>query len=186
MILRNGATSYELKVGSGGTDYSATFPNARDSALTASTPPAIGPGTWTLSWFPSPFFFTSVQFAVPGPVRMAGGAVLPLRRDRDQTITWNGNAFGPSASMSLWVTGKARDGFGSRALICTAPAGSGSIAVPVALMDGFAAGSLGSIAGTVRVTTATTPAGSVNALTGDRIFFVVSLDSSDSRVAEFQ
>jgi uncharacterized protein (TIGR03437 family) len=102
-----------------------------DAGFSAVPASKLDGGSWTLT-----AGTLQVQLAIPPSIRMNGDARLVMSRNKDQSITWPAQGYGPnaSASLSLTVAGT------SASVSCFTSAASGVITVPGNLLAQLPAG----------------------------------------------
>jgi uncharacterized protein (TIGR03437 family) len=159
--------------------YSGSLPPPTDGTL--NNPPAIAGGNWT--WQSSggtDLAASSFGFTLPPPIQLNGGAPISLRRDQDQTITWNGAAFAAGATVNINLSG-------TPTLIgCTAPAGTGAVTIPASLLSGYAANTIGTLTAGLSESGSFPPHAQFQLQNGNTLLMFVSFSSSDSRPVAFQ
>ena len=156
--------------------YSPSLPPPTDGA-----PPVIAGGKW--AWQSSggkDLPASSFGFTLPAPIQLNGGAPISLRRDRDQTITWNGAAFDSGATVYISLSGA------SAFVYCTAPAGAGTVTIPASMLSDYAANTIGTITASLNESGAFLPHAQFQLKSGDTLLMFVSFSSSDSRPVFFQ
>jgi uncharacterized protein (TIGR03437 family) len=168
-----------LTLSHAGVDYNAnnyvSLP-ARDGTLI--NPPAslVGPGSWTLSLPGSKdVAAATVTFTLPSPLMLNGPALVSLRRNQDQTITWNGNTFDPASALTFVPIA------GLPSNVSTAAAGAGTITIPAAAWNQLPPNTLATLSANV---TRIIPAANLTAKNGATLAVVVSYTTADERAFE--
>ena len=161
--------------------YSQALPPATDGPLSNLPPPVIAGGKWT--WQSSGGLdlpASSFGFTLPAPIQLNGGAPISLRRDQDQTITWNGAAFDVGATVSVNISGAA-------ALItCAVPASTGMVTIPASLLSGYTANTIGTLTANLNESGSFLPHAQFQLKNGSTLLMFVSFFSNDSRPVAFQ
>jgi hypothetical protein len=119
---------------------------------------------------------SSFDFTLPAPIQLNGGAPLVLRRDQDQTVTWNGAAFDSTATVTISLTG----------LVCTAPAKAGTVAIPAALLSQHRANSIDTLTASITEPAASLSHAQFKLQNGATLLMLVSYSAADSRPVDFQ
>jgi hypothetical protein len=161
--------------------YSQALPPPTDGPLSNLPPPVIAGGKWT--WQSSGGLdlpASSFGFTLPAPIQLNGGAPISLRRDQDQTITWNGAAFDAGATVHINLSGTA-------ALVaCTVPAGNGTVTIPASLLSGYTANTIGMLTASLNESGSFLPHSQFQLKNGSTLLMFVSFSSADSRPVAFQ
>ena len=179
MTLQNSSTTLTLN-GSGG-EYSATLPTPIEGSLTSPPAPIIAPGKWTWrSPGSTDLDASSFDFTLPAPLQISGGAPISLRRNQDQTVTWNGTAFDPATIVTASLSGA------TQTISCTAMARTGSLTIPQALLSSFPGASIGSLFLNASPAGASIPHALLKTKSGDTLLLLVSYTTSDTRPVDFQ
>ncbi|HEY3826988.1 MAG TPA: hypothetical protein VGL82_20675 [Bryobacteraceae bacterium] len=164
----------------GGYYFSQNLPQPADGSLN-NLPTSIPGGQWT--WQSSggkDLAASSFGFTLPAPIQLNGNAPISMRRDRDQTITWNGSAFDAGAMVSIYVNG-------TTALVsCTAPANSGSVTIPTSLLSGYTANTIGTLTADLNESGSFLPHAQFQLQNGSTLLMIVSFSGNDSRAVAFQ
>jgi uncharacterized protein (TIGR03437 family) len=182
ITLKSPTTSITLTGGEAPSGYyfSQNLPQPADGSLD-NLPTSIPSGKWT--WQSSSgkdLPASSFGFTLPAPIQLNGNAPISMRRDQDQTITWNGAAFDAGATVHINLSGTA-------ALVtCTVPAGTGTVTIPAALLSGFAANTIGTLTVNLNESGSFLPHAQFQLQNGSTLLVVVSFSSNDSRAAAFQ
>ena len=161
--------------------YSQALPPPTDGPLSNLPPPVIAGGKWT--WQSSGGIdlpASSFGFTLPAPIQLADGAPISLRRDQDQTITWNGAAFDAGARVNVYLIGS------TSTVTCTAPAGAGTVTIPASLLSGYAANTIGTLTINLNESGAYLPHAQFQLKNGSTLLMFVSFFSNDSRPVAFQ
>jgi hypothetical protein len=187
ITLQSPATTLNL-TGTGGVAYfSAMLPPPQDGTPANPPTPVIAGGKWTWSSPGSADLApSSFVFALPDPLQIKSEAPLSLRRDQDQTITWNGDGFDVAASVSIFLTGHSGAGAAINQVTCTAPAQTGTITIPAALLSAFAPASIARLLGQVNASGAIMPHALLKTKDGATLLLVVSYLTSDNRPVDIQ
>jgi hypothetical protein len=180
ITLRNGATSMVLTSDSPNFYY-VNLIQPPEGTL-ALPPTSFFPGgPWTLSFAGSADIPpSSFKFQLPSPILLNGSSPLTLRRDRDQTITWNGAAVDPSSTLNLTLKSAAS------AISCVAPASAGSLTVPADLLSSFSPASIGTVTAQIQPSPSALPYTLLRTSDGKTLLVFASFSSSDSRPVDFQ
>ncbi len=159
---------------------STNLPPPVDGPLSNLPIPAIAGGKWMFQSSGGPDLPpSSFGFTLPAPVQLAGGVPVMLNHTQDQTISWNGAAFdaGATASISLSGTGT---------LFCNAPAASGTLTIPSAMLSGFGANTIGTLTINIVEAGAYLPHTEFQTNEGNSLLLFVPFTSSDSRPVFFR
>jgi hypothetical protein len=172
MTLRSSTTTLTL-ASNGLPQYSIAIPATADAPLNRLPAPVLGGGAWTWSSEIGSFGFT-----LPPPLQINGGAPMQIQTDRNQTITWNGSGFDSGATVQLSLSA---GNSGPPAIVCSAPAQSGTLTIPGNLLRQFTPGGVGVLTAGVSESGAAMP----------HAFFapaamLVSSGSTDTRPVDFQ
>jgi uncharacterized protein (TIGR03437 family) len=181
VTLQSPTTPISLTGTNGAVDYySASLPPPADGSLT-NLPASISGGQWT--WQSSggkDLAASSFGFALPAPIQLNGGAPISLRRDQDQTITWNGSAFDAGAAVHVNLSGT------GGLITCTVPAGRGSVTIPASLLSAYTANTIGTLTAALNESGFSLPHAQFQLQNGTTLLMIVSFSSSDSRPVTFQ
>jgi len=180
VTLQGPTIAITLAGGSGHGYYSQNLPPPTDGSLN-NVPAAIAGGKWT--WQSSggkDLPASSFSFTLPAPIQLNGGAPLSLRRDQDQTITWNGAAFDAGATVHINLSGT------PTLISCTAPAGTGAVTIPASLLSGYPANTIGTITASLNESGSFLPHAEFQLQNGNTLLMFVSFSSNDSRPVAFQ
>jgi hypothetical protein len=166
--------------------YFQTLPPPTDGPLSNLPPAVIAGGKWT--WQSSggkDLAASSFGFTLPAPIQLNGGAPISIRRDRDQTITWNGAAFDADATVTIFLSGST-----AAPVTCTASARAGTVTIPASLLASllttYAGNSIGTITATLNASGSFVPHALFQLRNGNTLLLLVSWSTSDSRPAAFQ
>lgn len=165
--------------------FTTTFPTL-ESSFAASPQPRLAVGKWLFSTQGSPDLApSSLTFNLPGSILIAGPAVPNVLRASPGSFSWNGTAFRTDDIVGLYLSGTSSGGTRHRALACTAPARSGTITIPAALLADFDPASIGSLN---LVAIPNQPLLSTRLITanGAPLIVTVNYTSSDTRPVDFQ
>lgn len=182
MTLQSGTTTLTLT--SSPTQvfgYSASLPPAADAPLNNLPQPVISGGQWTWTnpasgdGLPA----ASFNFSLPSPIQLNAGAPISIQTGQDQTIAWNGRGFDSGANLQLILSAP---GFPS--LACFAPANTGTLTIPAAMLAAFHAGASGALSVSVTETGANIPHYSFPAPATALV--LVQWSSSDTRPVDFK
>src|SRR6185437_9603209 len=119
-------------------------------------------------------------FTLPAPLQLNGGAPISLRRDQDQTVTWNGAPFDTGATVNIFVSGA------GASVTCTASAATGSVTIPAALLSAYTANALGTITASLNESGSAVPHTQFTLQNGGNLLMLVTYSTVDSRPVVFQ
>jgi uncharacterized protein (TIGR03437 family) len=164
--------------------YTFNLPAPVDGIVAAPPAPLLAAGKWTLTTAGSADVPAStVGFTLPPPVQISGAAPVSMRRDSDQTLSWNGSGWDSAATAQILLSGHAADGVTTRTVVCTASANSAGLTIPAAYLAPFAPGSIGTVQLTL---TPGAPAGAtVKTNSGASVAFIIAYTTSDTRPVDF-
>jgi uncharacterized protein (TIGR03437 family) len=178
MSLQNAATTLAL---TGGPEYySATLPQPTEGPLTNPPPAIITGGDWTWSSIGGPdLAASSFTFTLPAPFQLNGTAPVTLVRNQDQTIKWNGAAFGSGATLNAILTG-------ASSVSCSVPASAGALTIPAAILAQFAANSLGTLELNITESGSSLPHALFKLQNGSTLLMLVNYTASETLPVDFQ
>jgi uncharacterized protein (TIGR03437 family) len=180
IALQNSAATLTLPGAAG--FYSWSPPAPVDGPLSSPPPPAIAGGNWT--WQSSggkDLPPSSFNFTLPAPIQLNGSAPFVIRLGQDQTITWNGAALDPAATVSVYLNGSS-----GVPVACTAPAAAGSLTIPAALLSSNLPDSIGSLGVSLNEPPASRPHATLKQQNGATLLLLVFYSGADSRPVVFQ
>jgi uncharacterized protein (TIGR03437 family) len=181
VTLQNPAAPITLAVGTNGYSY-ANLPPATDGPLTNLPPSAIPGGKWT--WQSSggkDLPASSFSFTLPAPIQLNGGAPISIRRDQDQTISWNGAAFDAGATVNIYLNGNTQP-----QISCTVPATAGTVTMPAALLAAYSPNTIGTLTANLTESGSFVPHAQFALQNGNTLLMLVSYFTLDSRPVVFQ
>lgn len=156
------------------------LPAAVDGPLSNLPVPAIAGGKWTFqSSGGADLPASTFGFTLPAPVQLTGGVPVMIDHAQDRTISWNGAAFDAGATATVILSG-------STVVFCNAPASSGALTIPVAMLSGFGANTIGTLNINISEAGAYLPHAQFQTKEGNTLLLFVPFSSSDSRPVFFQ
>ncbi len=173
MTLQHGATTLTLQPAD---IFSVVSPPTADAPLNSLPAPLIGGGAWT--WSSS---FGSFGFTLPTPAQIVGGAPIEVQTGQDQTIAWNGSGFDSGAILQLFLSAQ---NYGPPTITCFAPALTGSLTIPSALLSQFTPGEVGVLSVTVNESGANIPHANFP-VSGGLLMLMID-GSTDTRPVDFK
>ena len=100
-----------------------------------------------------------------------------MNRSVDQTVTWNGAAFDSGAILNLALPGRVN---------CTAPANSGTLTIPAALLGQAPGSTLGTVLLTVTEAGSYMPHTQLRLVNGSTLLMLVNYSTSETAPVDFQ
>ena len=173
--------------GPAGGNYYPNTPAPADGTLTNPPAPSLAPGKWSFLIPASPDLAPAqFDFTLPAPFQITGPVPLSFTRNSDQTITWNGTPFDPTATIAVSLTGHASGGTTRMGVICYGPASAGSLAIPASFLANFAPQSIAAL--DVRVSSSgLIPQHTVlQTKSGNTLVIYLSYSTDDRRPVDFQ
>jgi len=183
MTLQSAATTLTL-TSAGFPEYVATIPPSADAPLDNLPAPVIAGGQWTWSTpGGSDLGPSSFHFQLASPIQIDGTAPVSMAASQDQTITWNGNAYDSNAIVQVSVSVNT----GSfQSVSCIAPAQTGTLTIPAAMLTPFSPGSVGELSVSVTESGEGLPHAVFTLADGDSLLMLVPRGSTDTRPVDFK
>ena len=174
VFLQNGANTLTLI----GPFYSATLPQPTQGPVANPPAPVIAGGPW--KWYSTggpDLAASSFGFNIPAPFQLSGSGTISMNRSVDQTLTWNGAGFDSGATLSAALPGY---------VTCTAPANSGTLTIPAALLAQVPGNSLGTLMITVTEAGSSMPHTQLRLQNGNSLLMLVNYSTGETTPVDFE
>jgi uncharacterized protein (TIGR03437 family) len=178
VFLQNGANTLSLPGPFGLGEYFATLPQPTQGPVANPPAPTIAGGPW--KWYSTggpDLAVSSFGFTLPAPFQLNGSGMISMNRNVDQTLTWNGAAFDSGALLYAVLPGS---------VTCTAPANSGTLTIPAALLGQIGGNSLGALSITVTEAGSFMPHTQLRLQNGSTLLMLVNYSTGETTPVDFQ
>jgi uncharacterized protein (TIGR03437 family) len=178
VFLQNGADTLSLAGPPGLGVYSATLPQPTQGPVMNPPLPAISGGMW--KWYSTggpDLAASSFTFTLPTPFQLNGAGMISMNRSVDQILTWNGAAFDSGSILNVALPGRVN---------CTAPANSGTLTIPAALLGQAPGSTLGTVLLTVTEAGSYMPHTQLRLVNGSTLLMLVNYSTGETAPVDFQ